>query len=70
MPNAKAVDKLCDDIMSVCLSANKFSQSVNTAFKLAEEAEKEFLLRRDFSKGNSPARSVQFTDFLIEKIYA
>ncbi|WP_295843537.1 AIPR family protein [uncultured Xanthomonas sp.] len=69
MPNAKAVDKLCDDIISVCLSATKFSQAVNTAFKLAEEAEKEFLLRRDFSKGNSPARSAQFTDFLIGKLY-
>ncbi|WP_414547943.1 AIPR family protein [Stenotrophomonas forensis] len=71
--SAKSVDKLCDSILEVCMAPEKFSLAVTTAFKLAEQAEKDFLYRREHrsqnARGNSPARSSNFTEFLLDRVF-
>ena len=71
LPNAesKLADKFCDKILDTSLDAAKFSRAIDTAFRLAEQTEKDFLGKRDFSRGNSPVRSSDFTEMLMGQIY-
>ncbi|QNN76564.1 AIPR family protein [Pseudoxanthomonas mexicana] len=67
--DSKLADKFCDQIIDVSLNESRFSKAVGTAFLLAERTEKDFLRERDFSRGNSPVRSSDFTEMLIGQIY-
>lgn len=68
-PSAKKADEYCDKLLSLALDTARFATAVSTAFQLAEAAEREFLGKRDFSRGNSPVRSAEFTELLLERLF-
>lgn len=67
--DSKQVDAFCDKVIEKALDGGVFDLAVNTAFALAQETEKKFLKTRNFSRGNSPVRSSEFTEMLIGEIF-